>query len=821
MNNIFSSKETFKEALRAEVSARFGRDLEDAYDEERYLALGALIRDHAGNSWKLTKKSVRANGTKQLYYFSMEFLMGRLMVNNLMNMGIYDVVRDGLADLGLDIHNLEELECDAGLGNGGLGRLAACFLDSLASLNLAGNGNCIRYHYGLFKQEIVNDEQVEKPDCWLRLGNVWEVWKPQHAVQVKFGGTLDAYMDQFGHFHSHHNPAFVVRAVPYDVPIVGYNTPATNTLRLWDAEVDEESVQAGVLNKYLNDVQALTANVYPDDSTYEGKELRLKQEYFFVCAGVDQLIHNHLRVYGSLDNLAEKTAIQLNDTHPVLVIPELMRVLMDDYDYDWDQAWDIVTRTVAYTNHTIMAEALERWPQEMMRSLLPRVYMIIEEIERRFHYEVQHAGKEHIFPAMSILSNNQVNMANLAVVGSHSVNGVAKIHSEILINDVMASFASFYPGRFNNKTNGVTHRRWLVYSNPQLTELLKKYIGDSFIKHPEDLEKLMAYVDDPKLQEEFFEVKLERKKILAAYVKEHLGIDVDVNTIFDCQSKRLHAYKRQLMNIFHIMYLYLRMKQDPNYRITPTTYFFSAKAAPGYALAKEIIKLIVKVANRINGDPQVSQYMKVVFIPNYSVSIAELLINAADVSEQISTAGKEASGTGNMKYMMNGALTLGTLDGANVEIVDCVGFENAKIFGLKVEDIERIRRENSYDVWRIYHSNPKLRMVIDSLRNCTWSENPNEFQLIFNDLMLHKDEFFVLADFDAYLMAHADVSAWYADKPAWARAMLVNIAKSGYFSSDRTIREYAKEIWGLDEIKFTRQERLEAGCTVDDEEDAA
>ena len=806
MKNIFSDAQTFKEALTTEVAHRFGRDFEDAYPEERYLVLGSLIRDQLGNTWKETKKSVAEHHTKQLYYFSMEFLMGRLMTNNLMNMGVYDVVKEALDDLGMDLHNLEELEADAGLGNGGLGRLAACFLDSLASLNLAGNGNCIRYRYGLFKQEIIYDQQVEKPDCWLRLGNVWEVWKPQHDVRVKFGGTLDAYMDQFGKFHSNYHPSFVVRAVPYDEPIVGYHTPTTNTLRLWDAAVDEESVQAGKLNEYLNAVSALTANVYPDDSTEEGKELRLKQEYFFVCAGVDQIIRSHLRTYPTLDNLGEKTAIQLNDTHPVLVIPELMRVLMDDYNYNWDDAWNIVRQTVAYTNHTIMSEALERWPQHLVRNLLPRIYMIIEEIERRFYHYVQARGMGNRFAEMSILKDQQVHMANLAVVGSHSVNGVAAIHSEILVNDVMNAFATLWPERFNNKTNGVTHRRWLVYSNPQLTNLLKEYIGDGFIRHPEQLEKLMEYVDDPTLQEKFMNVKLERKKILAKYVHDELGIDVDVNTVFDVQCKRLHAYKRQLMNIMHVMSLYLRMKQDPNFRVQPTTYFFAAKAAPGYALAKEIIKLIVKVANRVNNDPLVSRYMKVVFIPNYSVSIAEILINAADVSEQISMAGKEASGTSNMKFMMNGALTLGTLDGANVEIVEQVGYENAKIFGLRVEELEEIKRHNSYDVWSIYNSNPNLARVIDSLHDCTWSNNPNEFQLIFNDLMLHRDEFFVLADFDAYAQAHREVSAWYQNRPAWARAMLINIAKSGYFSSDRTIRQYANEIWGLDEIQFTPEQ---------------
>lgn len=811
MNDAFSSKENFKAALSDEITKRFGRDLEDSYPEERYLALGSMIADRVGTNWRLTKDAVKRSKTKQLYYFSMEFLMGRLMVNNLMNLGIYDVVKEGLADLGMNIHDLEIMEADAGLGNGGLGRLAACFLDSLASLNLAGNGNCIRYHYGLFKQEIINGEQVEKPDCWLRLGNVWEVWKPQHAVQVKFGGTLSSYMDHAGKFHSDYKPDLIVKAVPYDMPVVGYHTPTTNTLRLWDAEVDEESVVSGKLMSYLNAVTSLTANVYPDDSTNEGKELRLKQEYFFVCAGVDQIVRSHLRNNPSLDNLPETTAIQLNDTHPVLVIPELMRVLLDDYNYNWDDAWNIVYHTVAYTNHTVMSEALERWSMDLVRNLLPRLYMIIEEIDRRFRYECEHSGWGDRYYNMAILKENQVHMANLAVVGSHSVNGVAKIHTEILINDVMATFASFYPDKFNNKTNGITHRRWLAYSNPQLTEMLTETIGDGFIKNPAELEKLMAYADDENVQNKFMAVKRERKQILADYIKQELNIDVNVDSIFDCQSKRLHAYKRQLLNIFHVMYLYLRMKQDPNFRIYPRTFIYSAKAAPSYMLAKEIIKLINKVADKVNNDPEISQYMKVVFIPNYSVSVAELLVNAADVSEQISTAGKEASGTGNMKYMMNGALTLGTLDGANVEIVEQVGYENAKIFGLHVEDIETIKCENSSDVWRIYNNNPNVRMVVESLRNGTWADDPNAFSLIYSDLMLRRDEFYVLADFDAYLWAQQEVSNWYQNRPAWARAMLINIAKSGYFSSDRTIQEYADQIWGLKPIPFTEEELKEAG----------
>ena len=802
MSNRFDSKEVFKERFKLEVSEMYGRNFEETSSIERYQVLGHMIRDYVGINWRETKNAIKKKETKQLYYFSMEFLMGRLFTNNLMNLGLYDVVKEGLEDLGMDINEMEEMESDAGLGNGGLGRLAACFMDSLASLNLAGHGNCIRYRYGLFKQKIENKRQVELPDCWLKYGNVWEVWKPQHSVEVKFGGSVDLYMDHMGKFHTNHNPDFVVRAVPYDEPIVGYHTKTTNTLRLWDAEIDEASVNSGQLNKYLNDVMAITANVYPDDSTAEGKKLRLKQEYFFVCAGIDQIIRSHLQVYPTLDNLPEKVAIQLNDTHPVLVIPELMRVLMDDYNYEWDDAWRIVTGTVAYTNHTVMAEALEKWPQDTVRSLLPRINMIIEEINRRFQFEVDHKGLLHIWNNVAIIKEGQVHMAHLAIVGSHSVNGVAKLHSQILVDDVMKEFAVLYPERFNNKTNGITHRRWLLYSNPQLTSLLEDTIGDSFKTNPEDLEKLMDYVDDPIIQNRFMEVKHQREQILADYVKKTLDIDVDVNSIFDCQAKRLHAYKRQLLNIFCVMHLYFRMKSEPNFRIYPRTFFFSAKAAPSYELAKEIIKLINFVAEKVNNDPETNSFLKVVFIPNYSVSVAEILLNAADVSEQISTAGKEASGTGNMKYMMNGALTLGTLDGANVEIVERVGQENAQIFGLHVEDINELKHQNSYNVWDFYNSNYNVRRIVDSLANGTWSSNHDEFRLIYNDLMLRNDEFFVLADFDSYVYAQSQVEQRYRDRGRWARTMLINIAKSGYFSSDRTIKEYADEIWHLTPISF-------------------
>lgn len=802
MLNTFDSKESFVAKLKETVTELYGRDFEDSQPVQRYQALGKMVRDAINVNWRETKYAVKKHETKQLYYFSMEFLMGRLLTSNLMNLGVYEVVKEGLADLGVDINEMEELESDAGLGNGGLGRLAACFMDSLASLDLAGHGNCIRYRYGLFKQEIRNNEQVEMPDCWLKNGNLWEVWKPHHAATVRFGGYVDGFMNEKGKFVTYHHPDFVVRAVPYDEAIVGYHTKTTNTLRLWDAQVDEESVPSGQLNKYLEDVNAITTNVYPDDSTQEGKELRLKQEYFFVCAGLNAIIEEHLRAYPSLDNLAEKVAIQLNDTHPVLVIPELMRVLMDDYDYKWDEAWKIVTGAVAYTNHTVMAEALEKWPVETVQKLLPRVYMIIEEIDHRWKFDVDHRGLCAIYPNVAVIREGNVHMANLAIVGSHHVNGVAAIHSKILVDGVFKDFAQISPEKFNNKTNGITHRRWLLYSNPQLTELLDETIGEEYKKDPQKLSMLLDHVDDPVLQERFLKVKLERKKILAKYIKDTLDIDVNVNSIFDCQAKRLHAYKRQLLNIMHVIYLYTRMKEDSNFRIYPRTFFFSAKAAPSYYEAKEIIKLINIVGERVNNDPETSEYLKVVFIPNYSVSIAEILMNAADVSEQISTAGKEASGTGNMKYMMNGALTLGTLDGANVEIVNLVGYENAKIFGLHVEDINHLKHENAYNSRDYYYNHEDIRKVVDTLRNGTWSSNPDEFRLIYNDLIMNNDEFFVLADFEAYVQAQSEISAMYENKSDWAKKMLINIGKSGYFSSDRTISEYAKEIWNLEPIQF-------------------
>lgn len=801
MTNEFKDKNEFKEEFKRRIVERYGRSFERAHITEKYMILGEMVRDYASVNWNDSKNTVAKNQEKQMYYFSMEFLMGRLLTNNLMNLGIYDIAKEGLAELGLDINELEELESDAGLGNGGLGRLAACFLDSLASLNLAGHGNCIRYEYGLFKQKIENNEQVEVPDQWLSLGNVWEVRKPKHAVNVKFGGHVDMWMGEDGKAVVNHVPALIVRAVPYDMPIVGYNTKLTNTLRLWSAEVADDACDASSLNEYVNDVREICRNVYPDDSTEHGKILRLKQQYFFVAAGLNNIVESHLSTYHTLDNFAEKVAIQLNDTHPVLCIPELMRILMDDYKYEWDQAWDITTKTMAYTNHTVLSEALEKWPIQYVKELLPRIYMIIEEIDRRFRYAVSHGlGRLDLMNECCVLKDGQVHMANLAIIGSHSVNGVAALHTRILKEDVMKNFNDIFPEKFNNKTNGITHRRWLLYSNPQLTKLLEKTIGSDFKTNPERLQDLMKYVDDKDLQKEFMDVKMERKKILAKYIKDTLNIDVDVNSIFDVQAKRLHAYKRQLLNVMNIIDLYFKMKKDPSFRIYPRTFIFAAKAAPSYTFAKEVIKLIHYVADKVNNDSDVSPYMKVVFIPNYGVSIAEILMNAADVSEQISTAGKEASGTGNMKFMMNGAITLGTMDGANVEIVERVGYDHAEIFGLRADDVALVKLENSYNVWNKYNASPRLQKIVNSFVDSTFSSNPNDFKQIYNELMFKNDEYLLLADFEAYVHAQKNIEQRYRNKEEWAKTCLINIAQSGYFSSDRTIKQYADEIWDIHSV---------------------
>lgn len=796
---MFTNKKEFIEDFTTRIVEQYGRSVNQAHITEKYMVLGEMVRDYASINWKDTKEAIADERQKQMYYFSMEFLIGRLLTNNLMNLGIYNIVKEGLADMGIDINKIEDMESDAGLGNGGLGRLAACFLDSLASLNLPGHGICIRYEYGLFKQLIQNGYQVEVPDQWMALGNIWEVRKPKHAVEVKFWGRIEMSKDANGHIICDHVDCENVKAVPYDMPIVGKDTRVTNTLRLWRPEASEHLPKNKDFRVYLSEVNAICQNVYPDDSTEEGKLLRIKQEYFFVSAGMQAMIKAHLRAYGTLDNYAEKNIIQLNDTHPVLVIPEFMRLLTDVYNYTWDKAWNIVSQCVAYTNHTVLKEALEKWPVDYVQRLLPRVFMIIEEINARYLDGLRKKGySQNTIDNMAIIRDGNVQMANLAIVAAVSVNGVAALHSEILKDQVFNDFYKDAPHKFNNKTNGISHRRWLLYSNPELTKLLDKTIGNSYHQNPEDLVKLMDFIDDKDVQRDFLRVKQIRKEKLADFLRKELNIEVNLNSIFDVQAKRLHAYKRQLLNVMNIIYLYQKIKNDPSFTMEPRTFIFAAKAAPAYVFAKAVIKLINSVGATIAKDPVASKFIQVVFIPNYRVSVAEILMNAADVSQQISTAGKEASGTGNMKFMMNGAITLGTLDGANVEINDAVGSDNDVIFGLNEEEV-RATLFNGYNAWDEYNSNPEIKAVVDSFVDGTWGYG-DDFKVIFNELMYRNDEYLLLKDFKAYVEAQHKVEELYKDRSNWAKICLVNIAKSGYFSSDRTIKEYASDIWKIDSI---------------------
>ncbi len=797
---MFTNKAEFIKQYEERFVQTYGRSYKYGDDSEKFLILGELVRDYASENWMNTKEYISRNGQKQLFYFSMEFLIGRLLTNNMMNMGIYDIVKDGLTEMGIDINSMEEMETDAGLGNGGLGRLAACFLDSLATLGLPGHGNTIRYDYGLFKQKIENNKQVEVPDIWLKYGNPWEVRKTKHAVDVKFYGDLVTKWESDGKMSVRHINAEIVRAVPYDVPIVGHGNKIVNTLRLWKPEASEDGPVNRDFIRYLNDVAKISQNVYPDDSTEKGRELRVKQEYFFVSAGAQTMIKSHLETYKTLDNFHEKVVIQLNDTHPIMIIAELMRIFLDEYKYEWDEAWNIVTHAVAYTNHTIMQEALEKWPESMIMKLVPRIHSLIKEIDRRFRNEViAKTGDFNLSERLGIIRDGLVHMANMGVACCFSVNGVAAIHTEILKKDVMREFYELYPEKFNNKTNGVTHRRWLAYSNPQLRQLITDTIGDDFIDNPFELNKMALFATDVKVQEKFAAVKLERKKILADYIKKTMDIDIDPNSIFDVQAKRLHAYKRQMLNCMNLIGLYQYIKAHPEFTMTPHTFLFSAKAAPAYVYAKKVIQLINAIAQKVNNDPDVNKFIKVVFIPNYCVSIAEILLNAADVSEQISTAGKEASGTSNMKLMMNGAVTLGTLDGANVEIKDRVGEDNIVIFGKTVDQLKDMRL-NGYSAMQIYQTNPKIRSIIDSLVDGTWDDNKDEFKVIYDELLYGNDEYFHFADFDAYVEAHKKIETLYNDRFRWNKMCILNIASSGYFSTDRTITEYNRDIWHLNKI---------------------
>ena len=800
---MFTTKANFKKEFTRRLLERYGVDVETSAPNEQYTILGEMVRDYANRSLFNTHDQSTRKGKKTLIYFSMEFLIGRLLNNNMQNLGIFPVIKEGLGELGIDINKLEDEESDAGLGNGGLGRLAACFLDSIASLGYIGHGNCIRYEYGFFRQKIADGRQNELPDQWLTNGNVWEVRRAKYAVEVKFYGHPESYQKKDGSFGIKTADAIIVRAVPYDMPVIGYQNGVTNVLRLWNAEPSTHSLPRGTsFTDYCAALEELCHGLYPDDSTEAGRILRLRQQYFLVSAGLQNALNSYYRHHGTLIGIHKEYVFQLNDTHPILAIPEMMRIMLDEYDMEWDEAWNEVTKCMAYTNHTVMAEALERWPVNYVQMLIPRCFMIIEEINRRFNIEMNNHGvPEGDRYAMNIIKDGQIHMTNLAIYTAYSVNGVAALHTEILKSTTFKEFYRYMPQKFNNKTNGVTHRRWLMNANPELAALIDSKIGTKWHMDMTQIKKFEAYYNDEKVLKKLEEIKHDNKVKLAAYVKEHNHIDIDVNSIFDVQIKRLHAYKRQLMNIFHIIYLYQRMKEDPSFTIHPRTFIFGAKAAPSYAYAKKIIELILAVANVINNDPEVSKYIKVVFIENYGVSLAELIIPAADVSEQISTAGKEASGTSNMKLMMNGAITLGTMDGANVEIANYAGIDNEVIFGLRNEEVEDMVRNGTYSPWDIYNNDSRIRKVMESLFNGEWvNYKPDKFRMIFDEIMNHNDQYFILKDLSSYIEAQEKVQELFKNKKHWYQMSLMNIANSGYFTSDRTIEAYAQEIWGLEKI---------------------
>ncbi len=801
---MFNNKTSFKKEYQRRLLERYGVTVEDSHISEKFTVLGEMVRDYANVDWGQTRNEAVSNSQKTVIYFSMEFLIGRLLVNNMQNMGIYEVAKEGLKDLHIDIHELEEVESDAGLGNGGLGRLAACFLDSIASLGYLGHGNCIRYQYGFFRQRIIDGKQNELPDQWLTNGNVWEIRRPKYEVEVKFYGNPETYLKPDGTYGMRIAHALCVRSVPYDVPVVGYRNEVVNTLRLWNAEPSSHHLPKNIsFEEYLNHLEELTHGLYPDDSTEHGRILRLRQQYFLVSSGIQATLQSYYRHNNTLIGISKNYTFQLNDTHPILAIPEMMRVMMDEYGYGWDESWEEVKNCMAFTNHTVMPEALEKWPVNYVQTLIPRIYMIIEEINRRFNIEMtKNNVSDGARYAMNIIKDGQIHMTNLAIYTGYSVNGVAALHTEILKSITFKDFYNYMPEKFNNKTNGVTHRRWLVCANPSLAKLITSKIGDAWITDMDKIKDFEVYKDDKKVLKELHNIKLENKKRLADYVLKHNGVEIDVNSIFDVQIKRLHAYKRQLMNIFHVIYQYQRMKEDPSFRISPTTYFFGAKAAPSYNYAKKIIELITAVADVINNDEETNQYLKVIFIENYGVSLAEIIIPAADISEQISTAGKEASGTSNMKFMMNGAITLGTMDGANIEIVEKAGKENAIIFGLNADEVEAHYRHGDYDPWNVYNSDSRVKKVMDSLLNGEWCHYQRDyFRMIFDEIMNRHDEYFILEDLSSYITAHEKAMELYADQLSWQRMCLINIANSGFFSSDRTIESYAKEIWHLEKLK--------------------
>ena len=811
------NKNELKKSITRELRANFGKTIEEAHEYELYYAVSRAALEYVVEKWYNTKKTYAKKQAKQTYYLSAEFLMGRFMGNNLINLRINDVIRETLDEFGVDINKLEDSEMDAGLGNGGLGRLAACFLDSLATLKLPGHGYGLRYKYGMFEQKIENGFQVEYPDDWTKYGDPWSIKRVDRMFEVKFGGQIEVHKDEYGKEYYKMINTETVLAVPYDVPVIGYGNDTVNTLRLWEARSPE-----GFDLKLFNDQTYLQASakaveaedisrvLYPNDTKKDGKQLRLKQQYFFTSASLQDIVRRYKSIYGNdFSRFADKIAIQLNDTHPVVAIPELMRIFLDIEKLGWDESWNICKKVFAYTNHTILSEALEKWDIPLFQPLLPRIYQIIEEINRRFITELQqkYPGDWHRINKMSIIGNGQIRMAWLAIVGSHKVNGVAELHTEILKNSELKEWNELYPEKFLNKTNGITQRRWLLKANPELASLITELIGDKWITDLYELKKLEKYLDDDNILNRVSEIKFNNKQRLANYIKETTGIVVDPHSIFDIQVKRLHEYKRQLLNVLHIMDLYNKLKDNPYLDVEPRTFIFGAKAAAGYRRAKGIIKLINSIAEVINNDSSINGKIKVVFLENYRVSLAEKIFPAADVSEQISTASKEASGTGNMKFMLNGALTLGTMDGANVEIVEEVGDDNAFIFGLSAQEVEAYQANNEYNPHEEYVNVEGLKKVIDQLADGTYDDNHTGiFKELQNSLLYgvdgsRPDVYFLLKDFASYREAQDKLQNAFKDKREWTRKALKNISNAGKFSSDRTIAEYAKEIWNIEPIE--------------------
>ena len=808
-------KETFKNDVKENVRTLYRKEIEEATPQQIFQAVSYAVKEAIVDDWLATQKTYEKEDPKTVYYMSMEFLMGRALGNNLINMTAYKEVKEALDEMGIDLNVVEDQEPDAALGNGGLGRLAACFLDSLASLGYAAYGCGIRYRYGMFKQKIKDGYQVEVPDNWLKDGNPFEIRRDEYAKEVRFGGTIRVqYNEQTKKEDFIQENYESVLAIPYDMPIVGYGNHVVNTLRIWDAQpIDTFSLSAFDKGDYQKAIEEenLAKNIvevlYPNDNHMAGKELRLKQQYFFVSASLQAAIAKYKKTHDDITKLHEKVVFQMNDTHPTVAVAELMRILIDEEGLGWDQAWDITTKCCAYTNHTIMSEALEKWPIELFSRLLPRVYQIIEEINRRFILEIQqkYPGNFEKVKKMAIIYDGQVKMAHLAIVAGYSVNGVARLHTEILKNQELKDFYEMMPEKFNNKTNGITQRRFLAHGNPLLADWVTDKIGPDWITDLSQLSKLKVYADDEKALQEFMTIKFKNKERLAKYILEHNGVEVDPHSIFDIQVKRLHEYKRQLLNILHVIYLYNQIKAHPEMDFYPRTFIFGAKASAAYARAKKIIKLINCVADVVNNDASINGKLKVVFIENYRVSNAEIIFAAADVSEQISTASKEASGTGNMKFMLNGAPTLGTMDGANVEIVQEVGEENAFIFGMSSDQIINYENNGGYDPDFIYNTDPEIRQVLMQLINGTFSSDTEMFRDIYNSLldkrnMPRPDQYFILGDFRSYAEAQKRVEAAYKDEKRWAKMALLNTACSGKFTSDRTIQEYVDDIWHLDKV---------------------